>query len=101
MTFDDFIKAVARSANVSQIDATRILWAIPAVLKDRVLEKGDRLIWPSLGTFEQRKLEPKTRLIPAGIGKDGNLDPAQKVPRQIRAQNYVGFRTSSNLKVRF
>lgn len=108
MTFEEFIKDVARAANISQNDATRVLWAIPSVIRKRILEnppetsgkKYERLIWPNLGTFETRELEQKRRMIPRGYNVETKQVETEKVERVVHAQTYVGFRTSAHQKIK-
>lgn len=110
MTFEEFVKDVAKAASVSQIDVSRVLWAIPSVMRNRILncdglppnapKKYERLIWPNLGTFETRELEQKKRLMPLGYNNTTGKVEAEKVERVTRAQTYVGFRASAHQKVK-
>ena len=87
MKKSDLVKALAASANVTQVQADAVLSAFTTVLTSEVLIKGDSVAIPGLGTFKQGKSA-------ARVGRN----PSTGVAINITASTSIKFHMSSSLK---
>ena len=87
MKKSELLKALAKSANVSQVQADAVLSAFTTVLTSDVLIKGESLVIPGLGTFKQHKST-------ARVGRH----PQTGAPINLPESTSLKFHMSSTLK---
>jgi nucleoid DNA-binding protein len=83
----ELLKALATSANVSQVQADAVLSAFATVLTGAVLLRGESITIQGLGTFKQGKSA-------ARVGRH----PSTGAPIDIPASVSIKFSMSSTLK---
>lgn len=76
MKYSDFVKLVAKEAEVSQTDAKRVLDSANLLIKD-VVKKGDEVVLHGVGKFSKKTRPERQGLNPA-TGKRITI-PAKEV----------------------
>lgn len=83
---NEFIKAVAERANVTQADAARVVNATLKLITE-TLQKDDKVVLTGFGTFEMRQRSARQ-----------GINPQSRKPITIAASATPGFTASSTFK---
>lgn len=83
---NEFIKAVAERANVTQADASRVVSASLKLIA-QTLAQGDKVVLTGFGTFEMRQRSSRK-----------GINPQTRKPITIGASATPGFTASSTFK---
>ena len=83
---NEFIKAVAERANVTQADAARVVSASLKLIA-QTLAQGDKVVLTGFGTFEMRQRSARK-----------GINPQTRKPITINASATPGFTASSTFK---
>ena len=83
---NEFIKAVAERANVTQADAARVVSATLKLITE-TLSEGDKVVLTGFGTFEMRQRSARK-----------GINPQTRQPITINSSATPGFTASSTFK---
>jgi DNA-binding protein HU-beta len=83
---NEFIKAVAERANVTQADASRVVNATLKLISE-TLRQGDKVVLTGFGTFEMRQRSARQ-----------GINPQSRAPITISASATPGFTASATFK---
>lgn len=83
---NEFIKAVAERANVTQADASRVVTATLKLITE-TLQAGDKVVLTGFGTFEMRQRSARK-----------GINPQTRKPITIGSSATPGFTASSTFK---
>jgi len=87
MTKAQLVDSLSKKSNESKVTVDAVLDSLIEVVSEEVLDKGDTVFIPGLGTFKQKKTEARTGRNP----KTGDT-------LQISAKTKVGFSPASSMK---
>jgi len=82
----DLVSAVAKEADLSQVQSTKAVDAVITAIT-KALKSGDKVTITGFGTFEVRKTAART-----------GTNPATKAKIQIPAGKRIGFKAGNTLK---
>lgn len=83
---NEFIKAVAERANVTQADASRVVNSALKMITE-TLQEGDKVVLTGFGTFEMRQRSARK-----------GINPQSRSPITIPSSATPGFTASSTFK---
>lgn len=86
MKYLDFIKVVAKEANLSQVDTKRVIDSANNIIKDAV-KSGDEVVIHGLGKFTMKHRPART-----------GINPATKETIKIAATNVPAFKVGKEFK---
>lgn len=86
MKYSDFIKVVAKEANLSQADTKRVIDSANNIIKDAV-KSGDEVVIHGLGKFTMKHRPART-----------GINPATKETIKIAATNVPAFKVGKEFK---